>query len=133
MTPSQPTFGHGGPARFDGRSPKWCRKYWSPWTLWLAEVERILEEEKPTIPPDEVTRAHYLARRLRVALLDLGLDKVLPADWITPTVDGLALGNLTFKQADALVIGLEDLTTARSSATSTPGPDQPSSIGGALR
>ena len=98
---------------------------------WLAEAERILEDEKPTIPPDEVTRAHYLAQRLRVALLDLGLDKVVPTDWITPVVDGLALGHLTFKQADALVIGLEDLTPARSSAILTPGPDQLS--GGALR
>jgi hypothetical protein len=99
--------------------------------LWLAQAERVLEDEKPTIPPDEVARAHYLARRLQAALFDLGL--VLPADWITPTVDGLALGNLTFKQADALVIGLEELTTARSSATSSPRPDRPLSVGGALR
>jgi hypothetical protein len=107
------------------RSPKWCQKYWSPSTYGL----RVLEAESPP-PPDEIARAHYLARRLQVALSDLGL--VRPADWITPTVDGLALSDLTLKQTDALVIGLEELITARPSVASR-APDQPSSFGGALR
>jgi hypothetical protein len=100
--------------------------------VWLAEAERILEEEKPA-PPDDVDyqRGDYLIGRLRAALLDLGL--ALPADWITRTAHGPVFGNLTFKQADALVIGLEDLSTARSSATPTPGLGQLSFFGGALR
>lgn len=87
------------------------------------------------VPRDRIDyqRVHYLTRRLRVALVDLSLDRILPAGWITPTVDGLAFGGLTLKQADALVIGLEDLTTDRLSAASTPAPGQLSFFGGALR
>jgi hypothetical protein len=100
--------------------------------VWLAEAERIPEKEKPA-PPDDVDhqRGDYLISRLRAALLDLGL--ALPADWITRTGDGLVFGDLTYKQADALAIGLEDLAAARSSAAPIPGLGQQPSFGRTLR
>ena len=87
------------------------------------------------VPRDRIDyqRAHYLARRLRVALFDLGLEGVLPSTGLLRPLDGLALGNLTFKQADALGNrpGRPDHRSLVN--TPTPGPDQLSFFGGALR
>ena len=69
-------------------------------------------------------RAGHLIRRLRVVLLDLGLDGMVPNDWVEPSIDGLSFSSLSLRQADQLVRALEDLATDYEPEVSTPGPDQ---------
>ena len=58
--------------------------------------------------PGEAT-ARSLARRLALALHDLGLDSVVPVGWVS--VDGAAIGfgDLDVPTADHLICHLEDL------------------------
>jgi hypothetical protein len=80
--------------------------------------------------------ARSLARRLALALHDLGLDGIVPAGWIT--VDGAAirLGDLDVPTADDLVWHLEDLAGSVASvvdstaaARRTAGPGQAALFG----
>ena len=80
--------------------------------------------------PGEAT-ARSLARRLALALHDLGLDRVVPTGWVS--VDGAALvfGELDVPAADHLVRRLEDLaaevadsSAAEAAARRTAGPGQ---------
>jgi len=100
-------------------------------TLPLPAVERTGGS-----PPGEAT-ARSLARRLALALHDLGLDGVVPAGWVS--VDGAAVvfGDLDVPTADHLVCHLEDLavqvsdsSAAQSAARRTAGPGQAVLFGG---
>lgn len=74
----------------------------------------------------EYQRACLLARRLKIALFDLGFDGVLK-DWISPTSEGLAFKTLTIKQADQFTRVLEDVSrdhTAAKRRSFTPHPNQ---------
>jgi hypothetical protein len=71
-------------------------------------------------------RAAHLTRRLRVVLIDLGLDATVPKEWVEPTGSGLSFGNLTHRQADFLILALEDIATDYEPEIPTPGPDQAS-------
>ena len=86
--------------------------------------------------PGEVT-ARSLARRLALALHDLGLDVVVPAGWVS--VDGAAIGfgDLDVPTADHLVRHLEDLAdqvaevmAAQAAARRVGGPGQGALFGG---
>jgi hypothetical protein len=78
----------------------------------------------------EYKRSALLIRRFHSVLLDLGLDRTLPPNWISPTDGDVVFGALTFSQADVLILALEDLTTRRQSTWPTPGPGQLSFFGG---
>jgi hypothetical protein len=58
--------------------------------------------------PGEAT-ARSLARRLALALHDLGLDTVVPAGWVSVEGPTVAFGNLDVPAADHLVRHLEEL------------------------
>jgi hypothetical protein len=113
-----------------------------------ASLIRVLStayRPAPTLPlpageraeggPGEAT-ARSLARRLALALHDLGLDVVVPAGWVS--VDGAAIGfgELDVPTADHLVCHLEDLaaevaepTVAVAAARRTAGPGQAALFG----
>jgi hypothetical protein len=85
--------------------------------------------------PGEAT-ARSLARRLAVALHDLGLDIVVPAGWVS--VDGatIGFGELDVPTADHLVCHLEDIAAqvadtvaAQAAARRTAGPGQAALFG----
>ena len=69
-------------------------------------------------------RADSLTKRLRVVLLDLGLDGMVPNDWVEPSIDGLSFSFLTLRQADRLVRVLEDLAIDHGPEVPEPGPGQ---------
>ena len=58
--------------------------------------------------PGEAT-ARSLARRLALALHDLGLDVVVPAGWVSVDGAAVAFGDLDVPTADHLVCHLEDI------------------------
>lgn len=88
-----------------------------------AALAEIISFKSVEAPPDLwLQRAGSLARRLQVALYDLGVD--VPNGWAVPTSDGLAFEDLTFKQADALVRRLEDIAAVHTPSTPGPGPGQ---------
>ncbi len=85
--------------------------------------------------PGEAT-ARSLARRLVLALHDLGIDGVVPAGWVS--VDGAAVvfGDLDVPSADHLICLLEDLaaevadsTATQAAARRTAGPGQAALFG----
>ena len=91
--------------------------------------------ERPGAGPGEAT-ARSLARRLALALHDLGLDGAVPAGWVS--VDGAAVtfGDLDVPGADHLVCHLEDLAAraadtmdAQAAAQRTPGQGQAALFG----
>jgi hypothetical protein len=69
-------------------------------------------------------RASHLARRLQIALFDLGLDQIVPDGWISPTSDGVAFNLLTLRQADRLVRALEDVALDYEAQGPKAGPGQ---------
>ncbi len=69
------------------------------------------------------TTAHYLARRLQMVFNDLGLLPHIPSDWLQPGPDGLSFRPLSVREADKLVLALEDLAQGPSPGT-TVSPDQ---------
>lgn len=60
-------------------------------------------------PPTNRTSADYLARRLRLALHDIGLDRHLPEGWVQAGRIGFVFGPMNLRQADHLVLAVEDL------------------------
>jgi hypothetical protein len=70
----------------------------------LATVERAGRHRGP----GEAT-ARSIARRLALALHDLGLDTVVPAGWISVEGAVVGFGDLDVPAADRLVRHLEDL------------------------
>jgi hypothetical protein len=69
-------------------------------------------------------QADHLIRRLRVALCDLGLDGVVPNDWVDYATGGVSFNNLTHRQADYLIRTLEDLAADQVTEVPEPGPGQ---------
>ena len=66
----------------------------------------------------------HLARRLVRALFDLGLDQVLPGGWVSSSCEGLTFGQLTLRQADRLILVLEDVAAEYEPESPEPGPGQ---------
>jgi hypothetical protein len=92
-------------------------------------VESTTAEPDATITsisshPERAT-AHYLARRLLLAFHDLGLSESIPRGWLQPGPDGLAFRALTVREADKLVLAIEDLANGGRRHVSGPGPNQP--------
>jgi hypothetical protein len=58
---------------------------------------------------EEAHHAASLRRRVNRALLDLGLDEVLPPGFVTIGAEGLAFQSLSAHQSDRLVHALEEL------------------------
>ena len=77
-------------------------------------------------------RAAHLTRRLRVVLIDLGLDATVPKEWVDYALGGVSFKNLTQRQADYLIRTLEDIAVDQERRVPTPGPDQLSLFGGDL-
>jgi hypothetical protein len=73
----------------------------------------------------ELKTSHYLARRLLLAFHDLGLIESVPNGWLQPGPDGLAFGALSVREADKLVLAIEDLANGGRRHVSDPGPNQP--------
>jgi hypothetical protein len=111
----------------------------------LLRVIPAAHRPAPTLPlpaveaaaggPGEAT-ARSLARRLALALHDLGLDVAVPAGWVS--VDGAAIGfgDLDVPTADHLVCHLEDIaaqvadtTAATAAARRVAGPGQAALFG----
>ncbi len=72
----------------------------------------IHDPAPPEIPPDALNlqRSTFLARRLRLALLDLCAR--VPEAWVTATPKGIDFERLTIRQCDRLVRSLEDAARA---------------------
>ena len=68
--------------------------------------------------------ADYLARRLRLAMHDLGLLEHLPSDWFRSGQEGLSFRHLGVREAGSLVLAVEDLASSYTPRRPTPGPDQ---------
>jgi hypothetical protein len=89
----------------------------------------------PTVHTPEETgeykRAALLIRRFHPVLLDLGLDRTLPPNWITPTADGgVSFGELSLRQVDQLILALEDVAGGRRTPLAQPSEGQLSLFGG---
>jgi hypothetical protein len=54
-------------------------------------------------------RSQHLVRRLELFFSELGLDEVVPSQWVTATKQGLAFDHLPLRSADKLLLALEDL------------------------
>jgi hypothetical protein len=78
----------------------------------------------PTQSPGPLEHSS-LARRLRLTLFDLGLDRHVPPGWVRPTSTGLVFDALSAKQADRLVCALEDLARGVSGEAAPAGPGHP--------
>jgi hypothetical protein len=85
--------------------------------------------------PGETT-ARSLARRLALALHDLGLDGVVPAGWVSADGASVVFGELDVPAADHLVRHLEDLAAdvsdtlaVQAAARRVPGPWQAALFG----
>ena len=82
---------------------------------WLQSADQVISEAPQPKPGDEVPpdvllrRAQFLARRLRLVPLNLGLDGVLPDAWVTPTEKGLRFEELSHSAAEKLIRELEAL------------------------
>ena len=59
------------------------------------------------------TTAHYLARRLHVALNDLGFRPHIPSDWPQPSPEGLSFRSLSVREAEKFILAVEDLALGR--------------------
>jgi len=80
---------------------------------------------RPISPQDPTkTTAWYLGRRLHLALHDLGVLEHVPSRWVRVTPEGLSFGTLSVREADKLVLVLEDLTQSRPACQPTENPDQ---------
>jgi hypothetical protein len=89
---------------------------------------RTVEADAAVTPisshPERAT-SHYLARRLLLAFHDLGLMRAVPDGWLQPGPDGVAFRTLTVREADKLVLAVEDLGNGSRRHVSGPGPNQP--------
>lgn len=75
--------------------------------------ERAILIAAETIVQDHAIHATRFAarrRRLRRALADLGLDRILGDNWCAIGDDGFDFAHLNARQADQLTCALEDLT-----------------------
>lgn len=79
----------------------------------------------PITPQDSTkTTAYYLARRLHLALHDLGVLQHIPPDWLQPGPDGLSFRPLSVREADKLTLALEDLAHGYRPPRPSVDPDQ---------
>jgi hypothetical protein len=85
--------------------------------------EPVLRDEEAPDSGGKQT-ACWLARRLALAMCDLGLSEILPNYSAAPTAEGLSFRSLTLRQADQLVRALEDLARHHEPKRPVPGPGQ---------
>jgi hypothetical protein len=87
---------------------------------WFAQAEALEDEVKRLHEAGEHTwcdslqrrRSEQLVRRIAVRLRDLGLDHVLPDNFIRATSDGITFGgNLDRRSTDRFLTALEALAT----------------------
>jgi hypothetical protein len=77
-----------------------------------------------TPPNSSKSTAYYLARRLYVVFNDVGLGPHIPSDWLQPGPEGgLSFRSLSLREADRLVLAIEDLAQGGPPST-TVNPDQ---------
>ena len=99
----------------------------TPSGLAITPAEVTLERPYPA--PSNT--ADSLCRRLRTALLDLGLLTVIGENWASPSSEGIVFDNLSITTADYVVRHLEDLGSPpykpwlRPSAEAPSGPGSP--------
>jgi hypothetical protein len=89
-----------------------------------SQIPEPVQRDGPAPQRGNQQTTSWLARRLRVATLDLGLSEILPDHWDTPTAGGLSFCTLSLRQADRLVRALEDLALDREPVMPAPGPGQ---------
>jgi hypothetical protein len=84
------------------------------------------DQAEPTveIPAEKMNTHRALARRLNLVLFGLGLDEVVPNNWVMPTEHGFFFADLSVRQADRLIRALEDMAADYKPETFTAGPDQ---------
>ena len=79
----------------------------------------------PVTPLDPTkSTAYYLARRLHLALHDLGVQQHVPSRWVQPSPEGLSFRPLGLREADEFVLALEDVVLARTASEPLVSPDQ---------
>lgn len=86
-------------------------------------------DREPASDRLDYQRADYPARRLRVTLLYISVDKGLPTVWINPTSEGLRFTELTLRQADDLVRSLDDIAANHQVKPRRPGTGELSLFG----
>lgn len=98
---------------------------------WIAQADEVLAEQskKPEITPitpdtSGGSTAHYLAHRLHLVFNELGLLPHVPSDWLQPSPDGLGFRPLSVREADKLVLALENLVDGYESPRANVSPDQ---------
>jgi hypothetical protein len=80
---------------------------------------------RPITPQDSTkTTAHYLGRRLHLALHHLGVLQHVPSGWVQVTPGGLSFASLSVREADKFVLAVEDLAQGRLAQRPTVSPDQ---------
>lgn len=78
----------------------------------------------PITPQETKSTENYLARRLHFVLHDLGLREHLPSDWLRPGPEGLSFASLSLREADKLVLAVEDLACGYKARRPSVSPDQ---------
>ena len=84
-------------------------------------------------PSGRTSPAGCGSRRLRAVFFDLGLQDVLPADWVLPCPEGLTFGDLDLERAARLCSSLEVISTGRSAECLHVGPGQLTLFGGGAK
>ena len=77
----------------------------------------------PNTPQDPTKSTAYLARRLHLALHDLGVLHV-PPEWMQATPESISFRSLSVREADTFVLSLEDVVLARTASEPPVNPDQ---------
>ena len=98
---------------------------------WLRAADEVISGANQPISVTDFSVAEvgyrhscHLARRLRLVLFDLDLDRVVPGTWASPRSCGLAFEELTLREADRLLQSLEGLSQGRRPRAPRPGPGQ---------
>jgi len=82
----------------------------------LADASCILEAAA-----EADQHAGHLVRRLRLALVDLQLDRVLGPDWVRLTDEGLVFAPTSLRVVERFVCRLEDIAEGRPDLLPQPG------------
>ncbi len=85
----------------------------------LTDASRILEAAA-----EADRHAGHLVRRLRLALVDLQLDRVLGPDWVRLTDEGLVFAPTSLRVVERFVCRLEDIAEGRRDPIPQPGTGQ---------
>jgi len=89
--------------------------------LWLSQVEDLATEVAnlhtanvhdwcDSLPR---RRSEHLVRRLRLALVHVGLDPAVALEWVSAESEGICFGRLDHTQSEKLVRALESVASHR--------------------